>query len=110
MEELTGDCPLWVDNASAIQVAKSDDVKPRSRHYALRYLRVKDEARRIHFCPTGPMKADGLTKISVSPAQRRLVFHHTTNAVDEEPEEEVEAYGSWAYCLLMLGDRGGMLE
>jgi hypothetical protein len=87
------ECPLWVDNQSAIQVAKNDEVKPRSRHYALRYLRVRDQARRIQFCPTNLMKADGLTKVGCSVEQRRLLLHHTYNPVanskaDDDDDEE----------------------
>ena len=53
---------LWLDNTSAISTAKSDETRPKSRHYALRYLRVKESARAIVFCPTNLMKADALTK------------------------------------------------
>ena len=91
------ECPLWVDNQSAIQVAKAADVKPRSRHYALRYLRVRDSARRLQFCPTNLMKADGLTKVECSKEQRRLLLHHTYNPAacrDDEEEEEAEDFGA----------------
>jgi len=54
---------LWIDNQSAITTAKATDTRPKSRHYALRYLRVRDAASRIVFCPTNLMKADGLTKL-----------------------------------------------
>ena len=72
--------PMWVDNTSAIQISKSDIVRPKSRHYALRYLRVKDECERIAFCPTDLMKADPLTKVKIDPRQRKLLFHHTYGA------------------------------
>ena len=83
------DAILWLDNQSAIVTAKSEDTKPKSRHYALRYLRVRDAASKIVFCPTNLMKADGLTKLECSVSQRRLLLHNVTNPVDY-----VEDYGS----------------
>ncbi|CAD7927226.1 unnamed protein product [Amoebophrya sp. A120] len=73
------DAILWIDNQSAITTAKSTDNKPKSRHYALRYLRVRDAASQIMFCPTYLMKADGLTKLECSVPQRRLLLHHIDN-------------------------------
>ena len=55
-------CKVWVDNTSAIAVAKADETRPKSRHYALRWFRVRDHARKVCFCPTGLMRADGLTR------------------------------------------------
>ena len=77
----TSDSILWVDNTSAICTAKSESTKPKSRHYALRYLRVRDSAEKIVFCPTHLMKADGLTKLECAVPQRRLLLHHVTNPV-----------------------------
>ena len=70
---------LWIDNQSAIATSKSDDLKPKSRHYALRYLRVRDFAEQVVFCPTNLMKADALTKLTTSVEQRNLVLHHVNN-------------------------------
>ena len=67
---------LWVDNTSAINTAKDTRTKPKSRHYALRYLRVRDNCDKIMYCPTNLMKADALTKLECSVSQRRLVLHH----------------------------------
>ena len=77
----TADSILWVDNTSAICTAKSESTKPKSRHYALRYLRVRDNAKKIVFCPTALMKADGLTKLECAVPQRRLLLHHVNNPV-----------------------------
>ncbi len=83
---------LWVDNTSAITVAQSEDFKPKSRHYALRYLRVKDHARDIVFCPTTLQKADGLTKLECSVPQRRMLLHNVTDPViDYVDENESES-------------------
>ena len=68
---------LWVDNKSAIVVAQSDQTRPKSRHYALRYLRVRDASDQIEFVPTDLQKADSLTKTNCTIAQRRLLFHHS---------------------------------
>ena len=59
------DGALWRDNQTAVTVAKSPSggERPKSRHVALRYLRVVDVADRIQFCPTEHMKADTLTKL-----------------------------------------------
>ena len=72
-------CPVWVDSQSAISVAKTPEVRPRSRHYALRLHRVRDEHRRIFFVPTHLKKADALTKTALLPSQRELVLHNTRN-------------------------------
>ena len=68
------DAVLWLDNTSAIATAKDTDTKPKSRHYALRYHRVRDAAGKICFCPTHLMKADGLTKLECTVKQRRLLL------------------------------------
>lgn len=81
---------LWVDNESAITAAKSPDLRPKSRHFVLRYHRVRDEAARLCFAPTSLQKADGLTKMA-SERQRRLIFHVNpidAGAVDRVEEEE----------------------
>ncbi len=88
---------LWVDNQSAIATAKSTDLKPKSRHYALRYLRVRDAASRIVFCPTNLMKADGLTKLECSVPQRNLILHHIDN-----PHWEVEDDTDTGEAFLLL--------
>ena len=83
------ECPVFVDNQSAIAVAKSgDDVKSKSRHYMLRHMRVKDAADRLHFTPTHLQKADALTKTGCTMAQRRLLLHHTWNSPGQWPEYE----------------------
>jgi hypothetical protein len=84
---------LWVDNTSAITTAKDSDTKPRSRHYALRYLRVRDSASRIIFCPTHLMKADALSKLECSSSQRHMLLHHVSN-------QDVEMYNSDLECYL----------
>ncbi len=102
------DAILWVDNQSAITISKSEDTKPKSRHYALRYLRVRDYAEQICFCPTNLQKADGLTKLECSTTQRRLLLHHVDSPViskrqkinsDEEDEdsssEEIPSYSDF---------------
>ena len=85
------DFVLWVYNQSAITTAKSEGTKPKSRHYALRYLRVRDEASKIMFCPTSLMKADPLTKLECSVPQRRLVLRHVANPVTWDSSADGDA-------------------
>ena len=88
---------LWVDNQSAICTAKDVDNKPKSRHYALRYLRVRDYAGQIVFCPTNLQKADGLTKVEAAVSQRRLLLHHIVpdlrDNMDDNPSDSEEEEG-----------------
>ena len=101
------DAILWVDNQSAITISKSDELKPKSRHYALRYLRVKDYAEKIVFCPTHLQKADALTKLTASVPQRELLLHHVQNPClkvtkdsealedDVSSDEEIPSYADF---------------
>ena len=100
---------LWVGNQSAITTAKATDTKPKSRHYALRYLRVRDAASQIVFCPTYLMKADPLTKLECSAPQRKLILHHIDNprldkvvddsdSSDEQDEDDV-SYSNVVYSV-----------
>ena len=106
------DAILWVDNQSAIIAAQSKDTKPKSRHYALRYHRVRDSASKIVFCPTTLMKADALTKLECSAPQRRLLLHHVSDPViypdscdlsDEENsfDNDFKAFLSIGMCVKM---------
>ena len=61
------------DNKSAVAVAKTEEVKPKSRHYALRLFRVREERDKIVFCRTDLMCADALTK-QVGGKQRALLL------------------------------------
>ena len=69
---------VWMDAEAAIKTARSRDVRmsPVSRHYALRYHRVRDSADKLFFCPGFMMKADGLTKSNAASAQRRLTLYN----------------------------------
>ena len=40
----------------------------------MRYLRVRDHAEKVVFCPTGLMRADPLSKLECSVAQRNLLL------------------------------------
>ena len=54
-----------------------------ARHYALRYLRVRDQAEKICFVPTHLQKADCLTKSVCSVGQRHLALRHCSSPVFE---------------------------
>ena len=71
--KLPDDLIVMCDNKSAVVVAKTDEVKPKSRHYALRLFRVREESSRVVFCRTDLMCADALTK-AVSGKQRALLL------------------------------------
>lgn len=97
------DGTLWCDNQTAVTVAKSPSggERPKSRHVALRYLRVVDVADRIQFCPTEHMKADTLTKLNVSGDIRKNLFYHNPdmkNARKQAPDCEEQEQ------LLVLND------
>ena len=74
------DVAIWVDNTSAISTAKSNELMPKSRHYALRYLRVRDHGNKIFFAPTNRQRADGLTKLNCSVEQRDLLIQSCLHA------------------------------
>jgi hypothetical protein len=71
--KLPEDLLIMCDNKSAVMVAKTEEVKPKSRHYALRLFRVREEAHRVVFCRTDLMCADALTK-AVPGKQRKLLL------------------------------------
>ena len=102
---------IWVDNKSAIAIAKQTEVRAKCRHFQLRYHRVKDEARKLQFVPTHLQKADPLTK-QTSKQQRQLLFHHTYNdqKVDETEEDydlEHEDVGTQWFVACIPSFRGG---
>ena len=68
-------------------MAKCDEVKPRSRHYALRMLNVRDEKSRLWFVRTNKMCADALTK-AVSGKQRRLLLVKSSNIPTNEKKQQ----------------------
>ena len=57
---------LMCDNSAAIQLARKDctSMQAKSRHFHLKYLRIREEAGRLQFCPTKLQRADCLTKCS----------------------------------------------
>jgi len=77
--ELVDEAPVWIDNSSAIQIAKQDSLKPKTRHFALRYHRVREQSDRLFFAPTWLQKADPMTKTTMPAQQRRILLHHTYN-------------------------------
>jgi hypothetical protein len=67
---------IWNDNQSALACAKSSDLRPKSRHYALRWCKVREHSRGMGYCDTKNMRADGLTKTTMTSSMRdMLVFH-----------------------------------
>ena len=70
--------PMWCDNRSAITSVKKKnlaDVPKRTRHIALRYVQLRDEASRICFVPTHMQRADALTKAGTNGLMYKNLFH-----------------------------------
>ena len=71
--ELPKDLLVMCDNKSAVAITKTDEVRKKSRHYALRLINIRKERSRVIFCRTELMCADALTK-PVAGKQRRLLL------------------------------------
>ena len=86
------DSYLWIDNQTAVTVSKTKCGKerPKSRHVALRYLRVSEVSDKIRFCPTHHEKADVLTKSNVSQDIRDHVFYHNPAMTSRKKQRELE--------------------
>ena len=104
---------IWVDDTSAIAVAKADEIRPKSRQYALRWFRVKEHAEKICFCPTGLMRADGLTKVEIAPGQRRLLLHNyepgweDPGGAEDQGGDELEEEVGVHFVRVFAGDSVG---
>jgi len=65
-QDVSSPFPLYIDNLSAVQVAKNPEHHGRLKHLDLKYLWLRDEVASnkvsIHHCPTASMPADLLTK------------------------------------------------
>ena len=64
---------IMIDSTSALQVAKAEEGKPKTRWLALRWHRLSDEKDRLVFVKTTQQKADVLTKAPKLDAIR-LIF------------------------------------
>ena len=90
-----GDDPesdFWIDNQTALAVAKtpSGAERPKSRHIALRYMRVSEAKDRLQFCPTQHQKADVMTKSTVPQSVRDHVFHHNPAMRAKKRDQELD--------------------
>ena len=54
--------PLFVDNQSAIRIARADVLNQSSKHLKLRHMKVTDEQKRLFFVGTKDQQADSFTK------------------------------------------------
>ena len=66
-----------------LQAARKGGERSVSRHLALRWFRVVDEAARLVFAPTW-LQADPLTKVDCSPSQRRMLLHVVDSPLEED--------------------------
>ena len=89
---------VWVDNEAAIKIAQRKDLAPKSRHFALRWHRVRDAAKQLVFCPTTLQRADAMTKLQLGKEQRDMLLHlhGVEDQVDESYEEEIY-YAMWIF-------------
>ena len=90
--------PLWTDNRGAALTARKgvlnrDEISKASRHIALRFASVLQNADRVFWVPTDKQRGDGLTKSSNRSALFNIApwFNRQgpdTHFDDEEEEEE----------------------
>ena len=64
---------IFVDNMSTLMVSKQVIHTKKSKHYALRFLRVKDNKDILAWCPTGKNRSDPLTKPLTRMAYLRML-------------------------------------
>ena len=88
--------PIWCDNRGAVLVSRKgvdgrDEIPKKSRHIAIRFAQVLEEAPRIFWCPTEMMKADGLTK-SGNKEALKLILENKLIPRKLKPEKEVSAH------------------
>jgi hypothetical protein len=56
------DIPVFVDNESAIRIARSDVLGNASKHLKLRFIRVSEQQKKLFFVGTKDQQADAFTK------------------------------------------------
>ena len=78
---------IFMDHLGAVTTAKSDNMTPKNRHYALRFARVRQAARRLVWCPTHLERADAVTKNECTKAQRDLLLFGIADSIDFENDE-----------------------
>ena len=71
------DLTLWIDSTSAKAAAESSEPTSKTRHYVLRYFKVRELAQKgpnkLKFCVSALQRADALTK-SASPESRKVLM------------------------------------
>ena len=75
------DLRLFMDSTAAIQVARSEEGKPKTRWLALRWHRVAEEKDRIHYIRSSDQKADILTKAPKSEGIKFLFTEFGTESL-----------------------------
>ena len=91
---------MFVDNQSALAISKSKLVTKKSKHFALRYMLVRDHFRSFGFCPSHLNLADPFTKGLPAKKYRQLFDH--TSSLDEEHGE--------SHCAVALSCIGNPLH
>ena len=84
---------FFVDNQSALALAKSSIVSKRSKHMDLRLHMIRDYVKDLCYCPTGKNLADPLTK--------PLTSEKYISLFKCDPGEEIveEAHACCAYAV-----------
>ena len=104
-----GNIPLlFVDNQSAIAVAKNSLITKRSKHMNLRFHTVRDYAKDLCYCPTDLNRADPLTK-PLANRKYLSMFKPQEEPLDfDEPDSDemiAEAFLCWAPGFGSAGDK-----
>ena len=82
---------IFVDNMSTLMVSKQVIHTKKSKHYALRFLRVKDNKDMLAWCPTGKNRSDPLTKPLTRMAYLRMLgVEANYGSFIEDFEEELD--------------------
>ena len=92
----TQEPPLFCDNRGAVISGRkglqgSEEIPRRTRHVALRFIRVLEASKRLWFIPTAAQRADGLTK-STNPTALKLIFQ---NYPQPQIPDEAEFDDEW---------------
>jgi len=74
---------IFADNQSAMAISRSELLTKKSKHFALRYLLVRENFKSFGFCPSHLNLADQFTKGLASDKYKQM-FDHTINAYGED--------------------------
>lgn len=82
----------FVDNLSAIEVSRQSIPSKKSKHYALRFLKVRDNSSQLNYCPSGQNLADGLTKALSRINYMNMLRSPASDSFDDDSETSFLAF------------------